>query len=277
MTYYILRKYCQFILKFLIKRLDVNGLNNVPPNGPVLFASNHPNSFLDAIIINCTVSRPIWSLARGDAFKKPLVKKFLSKIYMMPIYRISEGKEYLGKNDETFKKAYTLFKNDGQVLIFSEGICKNQTTLLPLKKGTARLTQQTWQSNLDLKIVPVGINYDQFDSFGKTISLNFSPSFDKNSFDNLDQEGFFLKSFNEKLHSEMYPLVSRNFEKSFQLSSLLYYLGWLINFPLYWLISSFVKAKTKGTVFYDGFVYGLLLILIPIYWLLLLGIFKYLY
>lgn len=277
MAYYILKIYCQFILKFLIKRLDVKGLNYLPQSGPVLFASNHPNSFLDAIIINCTVSRPIWSLARGDAFKKPLIKKILSKVYMMPIYRISEGKEHLGKNDETFRKCYTLFKNDGQVLIFSEGICTNQTTLLPLKKGTARLTQQTWQSNLDLKIVPVGINYDQFDTFGKTISLNFSPSFDITSFNNLDQEGFFLKSFNEKLYSEMHPLISRNFENSFQLSSLLYYLGWIVNFPLYWLISSYIKTKTKGTVFYDGFVYGLLLITIPIYWMLLFGIYKFMY
>jgi 1-acyl-sn-glycerol-3-phosphate acyltransferase len=277
MTYYILRKYCQFILKLFTKKIDVSGLENLPKNGAVLLASNHPNSFLDAIVINCIVPRPVWSLARGDAFKKPLIKAFLSKIFMMPIYRISEGREYLGKNDETFQKCYKIFKNGGQVLIFSEGLCSNQTTLLPLKKGTGRLTLQTWQSNLDLKIVPVGINYDHYFKFGKTIQLNFGETLSQSNFEAFEHEGQFLKSFNEVLKSKLEPLFNRQFTKSIKPNIVLYYLGWVINFPLYLFLNGFVKNKTKGTVFFDSAFYGFLIIGIPIYWLLLWVIYSILF
>jgi 1-acyl-sn-glycerol-3-phosphate acyltransferase len=99
MLYAVLKFYVGLILKLFIKDIKINGKENIPQNGAVLFAAFHPNSFLDAIILDCLVDRPIWSLARGDAFKREWVKKLLHKFCMMPIYRISEGKENLSKND----------------------------------------------------------------------------------------------------------------------------------------------------------------------------------
>ncbi len=267
--YSCLRVYVRFVLKFFIKRFEVSGVDHIPASGPVLLASNHPNSFFDAILLATWLKRPVWSLARGDAFKKETARKWLSKLYMMPIYRLSEGKEYLGKNDETFEKCSVLFKKNQQVLIFSEGLCINQTELLPLKKGTARLARQTWDAGIDVTILPVGISYDSYDRFGKNIILKFGPSFGKENFEGMANDGFFLKEFNGKLNGELLPLLSRDFKKAGFFQNPLYYIGWLLHFPLYFGITAFVRKKTKGTVFFDSITCGILVATIWLYWLLL--------
>lgn len=268
MLYSFLKVYVGFILKFFIRDIKITGKENIPKNGAVMFASFHPNSFLDAIILDCLVDRPIWSLARGDAFKKPWAKKLLHKLCMMPIYRISEGKENLGKNDETFEKCNEVFKNNGQVLIFSEGLCTNQTQLLPLKKGTARLTLQTWSSDVDVTVVPTAINYSQFTHIGKKIVLNFGNSIQKTDFENVEVSGTNVTLFNQKLKSGLENIITRDFRFT-SWRTILFSLGYLINFPLYIVLGSIARSKTKGTVFFDSIYLALLVFTLPFYWLFL--------
>lgn len=275
MTYIILRQYCHLVLHFLIKTVSIKGLENLPKTGPVLLASNHPNSLIDGILIHCKIKRPTWSLARGDAFKKPWVAKFLKKVHQLPIYRATEGRQNLSKNEDTFSDCNEHFENDGQVLIFSEGLCKNQTTVLPLKKGTARMVKQAWEESIPLSVTPVTLQYESFRTFGKTANLDFAVSITKNAFSNVEEEALFLKSFNDILHGRLSESIDRPVVKKPFYNSWIYYLGWLINFPLYLIIIPIVKAKTKGSVFFDTFCFMLLIILLPFYWLSLVGICTY--
>jgi 1-acyl-sn-glycerol-3-phosphate acyltransferase len=270
MIYYLVRGYSSFILEFFTKKITVEGLENLPLKGAVLVASNHPNSFLDAVILNKVIDRPLWSLARGDAFKKPWMHNALTSIYMMPVYRGSEGREYLQKNDATFEACQKLFQDGGQVLIFSEGICQNQSALLPLKKGTARLAQQVWQTDQELKIVPVGLSYDSYSAFGKNVRIIFGKPILKSDFTNLDQDGFFTRSFNEKLNSQLLNLAHQPLPAVTWKDNPLLYIGIVLHLPVYFLLSKFVKNKTEGTVFFDSIYLGTLLIALPIYWLFLI-------
>lgn len=269
MIYYIVRAYVRFVLKFFIKQITITGQENIPKEGAVLIAANHPNSFFDAIVVACVLDRPVWSLARGDAFKKNWVKKILTSFYMMPIYRLSEGKEYLGENDATFAKSIELFKADEQVLIFSEGICTNQTHLLPLKKGTARLSQKAWSRDIDLAIFPIGITYDKFDSFGKNINLNFGKVIKRNDFEEIGNDGFFVRDFNDKLKNTLESLITKDFKESNFLKNPLYYIGWLVNFPIYFVSQAISRKMTKGSVFPDSVTFGIMVVLLLIYWIII--------
>ncbi len=276
MIYYILRAYCKYTLYFFSRKISVEGLQNLPTKGAVLLASNHPNSFLDAIILNTVIKRPLWSLARGDAFKKPWVHNMLTKFYMMPVYRGSEGRENLLKNDATFETCQKLFADEGQVLIFSEGLCTNQSALLPLKKGTARLAQQVWQTDQELVVMPVGLSYNNYKTFGKNIKIHFGTPILKSDFNNLDQDGFFTKSFNETLATQLSHLAFQNLAPTSWKDNPLVYIGIVLHFPVYYLISILAQKKTKGTVFYDSVFFVLMLICIPIYWILLSCAFRFL-
>lgn len=272
MVYYIVRIYVRFLLKLFVKQITISGKENIPTSGAVMIASNHPNSFFDAILLACLLDRPMWSLARGDAFKKNWVKSILTKFYMMPIYRLSEGKEYLGENDATFNKTLELFSENQQVLIFSEGLCTNQTALLPLKKGTARLAQKAWSSGNGLQVMPVGLMYDKFDSFGKNINLNFGKTITQDDFSEINADGFFVRSFNEKLKNSLNTLIDGRFEKASFAQNPIYYIAWLVNFPVYYLCQAISRSKMKGTVFLDSITFALLIPFLLIYWLIIFSI-----
>jgi len=247
--------------------------------GPLLIAANHPNSFLDAIILDTLFKNPVYSLTRGDAFKGKLISKILTSLNMLPVYRISEGAENLDNNYFTFDECQKIFRKNGIVLVFSEGRCVNEWHLRPLKKGTARLALSAWQQNIPLKILPVGINYSSFRTFGKNVFLNFGSFINKEDV-NVDlSDGKAVNEFNVKLQRQLQGLVyeidKTDIEKlkkyfcipqSF-LKKLSLFIpavaGYLFHFPLYYLID--VSIKNKAGDHYDSIMIALLFFFYPLY------------
>lgn len=276
MLYYILRPYVTFFFKFFIKKISISGLENIPKSGAVILAATHANSFLDAAIIGCHIDRQMWSLGRGDIFKKPLAKKVLSSFFMLPIHRLSEGKEHLNRNDKTFRRCIELFKLGEVILIFTEGICTHQTKLLPLKKGTARLAQQAWNEGIDVTIVPIGITYDSFFSFGKICNMNIGKGIVKADLNDIQEEVLFLKTFNNKLTEKINKCLNWRFEKTSFLQNPIFSLGEIINFPANYLSGFITQKITKGSVFFDSIRLGIFIVILPIYWIILLIILLFL-
>ncbi len=269
MLYDIIRVFSPFLLKFFIKRIEFTGLENIPKSGAVLLASNHSNSFFDAVVLCGHYERRIWSLARGDVFKKPWAKKALTSLYMMPMYRLSEGKEYLGDNDDTFKKCIELFRQGEIVLIFSEGLCVHQKQLLPLKKGTGRLAQKAWGDNMDVTVVPVTITYNNFDKFGKIVKVNIGEALQKDELPKDAGEGLFLKEFNRILSEKLTRLWDVALPKPGFWKNPFYYIGLVINFPINILATTLSRKLTRGSVFFDSITAGIIMFILPVYWLLL--------
>ncbi|RYU96038.1 1-acyl-sn-glycerol-3-phosphate acyltransferase [Emticicia agri] len=269
MLYDTIRVFSPFLLKFFIKRIEFTGLENIPKSGAVLLASNHSNSFFDAVVLCGHYERRIWSLARGDVFKKPLAKKILSSLYMMPMYRLSEGKEYLGDNDETFRKCIELFRQGEIVLIFSEGLCIHQTKLLPLKKGTGRLAQKAWDEQIDVTVVPVTITYNNFNKFGKIVKVNIGEALQQEELPKEAGEGLFLKEFNRILSEKLTRLLEAPLPKPSFWKNPFYYIGLIVNFPVNLLATSLSKRVTRGSVFFDSIAGGIVMFILPLYWILL--------
>ncbi len=251
--------------------------------GPMLIASNHPNSFLDAIIMAILFRSPIHSLARGDAFNGKLITKILASLNMLPVYRVSEGVENLENNYTTFDECQNIFKNGGIVLIFSEGRCINEWHLRPLKKGTARLAFAAWNQNIPLRVLPLGINYSSFRTFGKILHLNFGNFITTKDLNAENTSGKAVNEFNEQLQQQLKNLVyeidmkdKKTLKKFFYihesflkkiLLSIPAVLGFLISYPLYFLIHFFIKDKAKDH--YDSIMIGLLFFIYPLYVLLI--------
>ncbi len=165
--------YARLAIKIYCRRIVINKPEVLKAKGPLLLAANHPNSFLDGIILTTLFDEPVHSLARGDAFKHRWINKLLRRMRLLPVYRTSEGVENLEHNYTTFAACQEAFKENGIVLIFSEGRCENEWHLRPLKKGTARLAISSWQKNIPLNVIPVAFNYSSFKSFGKEVHLFF--------------------------------------------------------------------------------------------------------
>ena len=289
MLYHFIKIPASIAFYLWCRNLKNNNSAILNSNGPLLIAANHPNSFLDAILLCTIFKQPIYSLARGDAFKNKLVNKILRSLNMFPVYRVSEGVENLEENYKTFEDCINIFKQNGIVLIFSEGKCVNEWHLRPLKKGTARLAMSAWEQGIPLKVMPLGINYNSFTSFGKNIQLNFGEIIsDKNiGFKNEDNFGNKVAHFNKILLSQLKNLVieikpldkvavKNIFEVKINLLKKILLLlpacvGYLIHAPLYIPIQKFAFNKFSKIDHYDSVVVTLLLLLYPIYLIIITG------
>ncbi len=251
------------------KNISVVNADNVALDAPVILASNHPNSFLDALIIATSISKPIYFLARGDAFNKPAVAAILRRLNMIPIFRLSEGKGNLQKNEATFNECVEVLRQNGIILIFSEGICINEWQLRPLKKGTARLLQRALLSGINnVTIQPMLIAYDTFERAPKNVELNFLPPIRKQQMrevESPDFNGSFTSDLYNRLDGAMPSGVTSDhtsvLKKVFlALPALTGYISQYWYFALWRRIA---KKKTKGTVFFDSVLFGCLLLTYP--------------
>ena len=270
------------------RRIIINKPGLLKKKGPLLLACNHPNSFLDAAILADLFKEPVYSLARGDVFKKPFYRKILKALKMFPVFRTSEGVENLGTNYETFDECKNIFKKNGVVLIFSEAKCINEWHLRPLRKGTARLSFSSWEENIPLEVLPVGINYSSFRRFSKNVFINFGEIISRNDFDQDEADGKRNLAFNLKLKEQLHQLVyeinktdihkqKSILKKTPSLFAKIFLfipaaIGWLVHAPLYIPIKNFTYKKTVNNDHYDSILVVLLLFMYPFYLLLITAI-----
>ncbi len=173
--YHIVKNYIRIGLHFYFKEIRVVGIENIPKKGALLFVSNHKNALIDPLLIATTTSRNIHFLTRASAFKLKVVKWLLSTVNMLPIYRLRDGKETLVRNNAIFNKCYHILNKKRSLLIFPEGTHDIRRWVRPLSKGFTRITFGALEQNneLDLTIVPVGLNYTKADAYGSSVSIHY--------------------------------------------------------------------------------------------------------
>ncbi|MFL5788411.1 MAG: 1-acyl-sn-glycerol-3-phosphate acyltransferase, partial [Flavisolibacter sp.] len=246
MFYNLLKFYSRLAIKIYCRKIIVNKPEILNKNGPLLLAANHPNSFFDGIIITTLFEQPVFSLARGDVFKYKRIDQFLRRIQLLPIYRTSEGVKNLSHNYTTFDACQKTFERKGIILIFCEGRCENEWHLRSLKKGTARLATTAWQNNIDLEVIPVGINYSSFKKYGKEAHIFFGDPILSANIMKEEVNARQLIAFNEDIEQQLKQLVyeiepseKKQLKRTFAFNNnnlflLPAFIGWLVHSPLYY-------------------------------------------
>ena len=181
-VYRIMKKTAAVGLYFYYRGTERNGTENIPKSGPFIFAVNHQNAFMDAIVVGAVEPIPTYYMTRSDVFKPPF-DWFLDAFKMMPIYRIRDGYSALHRNEEIFRNCKNILERKEAILIFPEGNHGLDYFLRPLTKGLARIALQSQnEMDLDIKIIPVGLNYfDHFHSGNKLI-VNYGKAINAKDF-----------------------------------------------------------------------------------------------
>lgn len=240
--------------------------------GPILLIANHPNSFLDAIIIAAHFREPVYFLARGDAFHKPWHRFLLNLLHMVPIYRLSEGRGNLHLNEYAFKKSQELLSAGKIVLIFIEGICLNTHELQPFKKGAARIAITADQQKIPVRVMLAAISYNGFKKIGKYVRLELLEPLPVNQILPYEQDTQNIRHFNAIVFKQLQSMVKLPVKKELRKNAiilLLSLIGYFLHLPLYTVIQKKVFQKTRKTVFYDSVLFAVLLLIYPIYLLIL--------
>lgn len=273
MFYSLVKIWVRLALRIFCTKTTVTGRESLAIAGPMLLVANHPNSFLDAIVIGAQFDRPVHFLARGDAFHKPWHNTLLRLLNMIPIYRLREGKENLHLNERAFRQSKEVLTGGGIVLIFIEGICLNTHQLQPFKKGAGRIT---WENRKlpGFSVLPMGIAFDHFRRFGKEVHLHFGKPLLPKTLLPYEEEARSLICFNKIVYDEINQRIELPNNKCLtwaeKISCACIALpACCIHAPLYYPVKKLVQQKTRGTVFYDSVLFGVLLFVYPLYVLLL--------
>jgi 1-acyl-sn-glycerol-3-phosphate acyltransferase len=134
-----------------IWRPHVHGLDNLPPSGPLILASNH-RSFIDSVVIPAVTPRPVNFLAKSDYFegrglKGRLVKEWFVTFGAMPVDR-DDSRAALASLDT----ALAVLAEGGAFGIYPEGTRSRDGRLYRGRTGVAQLALTS-----GAPIVPVGL------------------------------------------------------------------------------------------------------------------------
>jgi len=102
-VYSFLKIFVTLALKLFFRKWEINGYQHIPKNTPLIFVANHQGTFMDAILIICSSNLQIASLSRADIFKNPIIRKLLTMLMMVPIYRPRDQVDIAKKNAEAFR------------------------------------------------------------------------------------------------------------------------------------------------------------------------------
>jgi 1-acyl-sn-glycerol-3-phosphate acyltransferase len=160
------------------RSITIINKHNIPEEGRVIFTPNHQNALMDALALLFNIQRQLVFVARADIFKNKKIAAILYFLKILPIYRIRDGYDSLKNNKETFDKTADVLKEGNGLVILPEGNHAGSHRLRPLKKGFARIAFQTEEFHnfdLNIKIVPTGIDYGNYYKMRDKLLLNFGP------------------------------------------------------------------------------------------------------
>ncbi len=171
--YNFLRHYVDLVLKLSYRTVRYVGYDKIPQDGAVIYAPNHTNALMDALVILAMDRKPKVFVARADIFRNPILAKIFAFLRIMPIMRLRDGVDEVKKNYETIERSVDVLRDRVPFCIFPEGQHQAKYSSLPLSKGIFRIAFQAQElmPDMPLYIVPVGIRYGSFFRFRSTVRV----------------------------------------------------------------------------------------------------------
>ncbi|TGU74574.1 1-acyl-sn-glycerol-3-phosphate acyltransferase [Geomonas terrae] len=128
-------------------KVEVEGLEMVPTEGPVIYMGNHQGNF-DILALTRAIPRLFSWVAKEELFRVPVFGAAMRRAGYIPLDR-SDGRKAL----KSMKQAAQRIASGASVVIFPEGTRTKDGALLPFKRGAFMLAVRA-----GVPIVPFTIN-----------------------------------------------------------------------------------------------------------------------
>jgi len=190
------------------RKVSIIGAKDVPDTGPIIFAPNHQNALIDALVVLCAKDRQPVFVARADIFQKPFIISFLHFLRILPIYRKRDGGSSSDNNLETFDLILKVLHSGYAVGIMPEGTHNEIKRLRMLQKGVFRLATQAQEKHGNspmVKIIPIGIEYTSTNKFRSDVTISFGKAIEVSDFYDLyvENQARALKKMQDVLMDKM--------------------------------------------------------------------------
>lgn len=191
---------------------EVQGIENVPEDGPAILASNHL-SFSDSFFLPLVVDRKITFLAKSDYFDGPgvrgwMTKQFFSGVGQVPIDR-SGGSASSGAIDTGVRVL-----REGELLgIYPEGTRSPDGRLYRGRTGPARMALAA-----PAPVIPVAmIGTDKIQPTGQKIpnlyplTIKIGKPLDFSRYEGMEDDRFVLRSMTDEIMYELMELSGQEY------------------------------------------------------------------
>jgi 1-acyl-sn-glycerol-3-phosphate acyltransferase len=179
-TYRLVTALARLLLRVFYRRIDIVGLEHVPPRGPLIVVANHHNALVDPMLLLAAVPRRLVPISKAPLFRHPLIGPFLRLIGAIPVHRRQESGPDVARNEATFARAIAALQGGGAIMIFPEGVSQSEPALMPLRTGAARMllgADAGSDGGLAVTLLPAGLLFENPSTFrgGRALVLIGAP------------------------------------------------------------------------------------------------------
>jgi glycerol-3-phosphate O-acyltransferase/dihydroxyacetone phosphate acyltransferase len=167
-----LEKLFSFLTRSLYREVDVYSPVPIPSGSPQLNVANHFGGVSDALILSGVLPDRPGIVARDVIWNVPLVGRLMNWIGAIPVHK-PEDHTSPTSNDEMFASCYTALEDSGNILIFPEGVTRNEPSIARVKTGAARIAIGARAQGVEgIRIVPLGIHYEDKAALRSRVFIN---------------------------------------------------------------------------------------------------------
>ena len=213
--YSFLRPYVDYHVRKAFRRYKVVGYDKIPKNAACIFAANHTNTLMDALVLLCMNHEKKVFIARGDMFKKPAIAKIMFFLRILPIYRIRDGfKSVKDNNAEIIDKAADVIHDEVKLFLYPEATHRTKHSLRQLSKGIFHIALKAnndFGHEKPVYIVPTGIEYGDYFRYRSTALVNFGEPINVTEYVNQNKdenEAVIMNGLREMLTERMSKQIS---------------------------------------------------------------------
>jgi 1-acyl-sn-glycerol-3-phosphate acyltransferase len=175
----------RFLVRVFFREIVLEGQENLSAAGPVLFTPNHPNALLDPLLMQL-FSPPftIRFVAKAPLFKIPIFGSMLRSLGAIPVVRridVNQDVDYTA----FFSACVDALGRHDSIVIFPEGRSLPQPYLAPLRTGPARLFFLARERNINVQVIPVGLNYERGYVFRSSVLISTAKAISTEPFEQM--------------------------------------------------------------------------------------------
>jgi 1-acyl-sn-glycerol-3-phosphate acyltransferase len=190
----------------------VEGLENLPEDGPVILASNHL-SFSDSIFLPLVVPRRVTFMAKSDYFTGTGVKGRLIAGFFRAIGQVPVDRSGGAASQAAIDTAMGILGEGGLLGIYPEGTRSPDGHLYRGKTGVARMALEA-----GARVVPVAmIDTEKIQPPGKIlpkimrVGIRFGPPLDFSRYEGMEGDRFVLRSITDEIMYELMTLSGQEY------------------------------------------------------------------
>jgi glycerol-3-phosphate O-acyltransferase / dihydroxyacetone phosphate acyltransferase len=164
------RKLATAAVRALYRRVDVYRGSEPLTAGPELTVANHFGGFADPLLLLAVLPRPAAILARDLIWRIPVVGWIMNRLGAIKVHKPEDGG---GSNDEMFADAHAALAEGRHVMIFPEGVTRDDPSIAAIKTGAARIVLGArTRGTAGIAVTPAGIHYEDKAALRSSVSIH---------------------------------------------------------------------------------------------------------